>query len=278
MGLFGRKKKNNKEEHHAADANVNEKSVGSFAGFALLSEADWSKAQFIADFKDDWGVEIAEEEHAESPKDDNKLIYAEIDGQRVMVGFLDAPVPGGEAEYWAQGNYMWKDGVEIVKTHKAQLIISVLGGTDDIIARGRLFVKLAATAMRQKNALAFYNDGAVFPPDMYRTFCEPMKSGAFPVLNLVWFGIYGNDEEIGVYTYGMRRLGKEEMEVYVARENADLNEIRGFLADIVDYVVGQDVTLRDGETIGFTAEQKLPITLSKGIALDGNTLKIAYGE
>ena len=30
--------------------------------------------------------------------------------------------------------------------------------------------------------------------------------------------------------------------------------------------------------IGFSPEQRLPITLSAGIAVDGNTLKIAYGE
>ncbi len=274
FGLFGKKSSKN-EAHHDPESG---KSAGNFAGFALLSEANWDKAQFIEELKDDWGIEITEGEHAEKSEDDNKLIYAEIEGLRAMVGFVEAPVPNGEAEYWAQGNYMWKEGVEVVKAHKAQLIISILGETTDIIAKGKLFVKLAATAMRQKNALAFYNDGAVFPPDMYREFCKPMKNGAFPVLNIVWFGIYGNDKEIGVYTYGMRRLGKEEMEVYVPRENADLNEIRGFLADIADYVIGQDVTLRDGETIGFSAEQKLPITLSRGIAVEGNTLKIAYGE
>lgn len=203
-------------------------------------------------------------------------MYADVEGLRAVVGLIEAPVPNGEAEYWAQGNYMWKDGVEIVKTHKAQLIVCIMGDSPDILAKGKLYVKLASSALKQENALALYNEGAVFPPDMYIAFCEPMKGGALPILNLVWFGIYGNDKQIGVYTYGMRRFGKQEMEVYVPRENADLNNIRAFLLDIADYVLSGNVTLKDGETIGFTAEQKLPITLSKGIAVDGNTLKIAY--
>ena len=29
-----------------------------------------------------------------------------------MVGFIDAPVPNGEAEYWAKANFMWRDGEE----------------------------------------------------------------------------------------------------------------------------------------------------------------------
>ena len=275
MGLFGKKKT---EEHHKEKTAVEGKDAGSFAGFVLLSEPEWDKDKFIADFKEDWGIVIAEADHDEDPDDDGKLVYADVDGMHIVVGLIEAPVPNGEAEYWTQGNYMWKEGVEIVSTHKAQLIVCILSDTDDLLAKGKLYVKLAASALKQDNALAFYNEGAVFPPDMYRAFCEPMKNGALPLLNLVWFGIFGNDKEIGVYTYGMRRMGKEEMEVYVPKETADLNAVRSFLLDIVDYVLSGNVTLKDGETIGFTAEQKLPITLSKGIAVDGDTLKIAYGE
>ena len=274
MGLFGKKKK---EEHHEENDFDHSKAVASFAGFVLLSEPEWDKDKFLEDFKADWGIDITEEEHAENPDDDGRLVYADVEGLRVVVGLIEAPLPDGEAEYWAQGNYMWKDGVEVVKTHKAQLIVCILGDTPDILAKGTLYVKLAASALKQENAIAFYNEGAVFPPKMYIDFAQMTKDGRLPLMNLIWFGIYGNDEQIGIYTYGMRRFGKQEMEVYVPRENANLNDIRFFLLDIADYVLSGNVTLKDGETIGFTAEQKLPITLSKGIAVDGNTLKIAYG-
>lgn len=279
MGLFNfnKKKKENHEEHHEANGFDYSKDVGSFAGFVLLSEPEWDKEKFLSDFKADWNIEIAEDTHVDDEKDDGKLVYADVDGMRVVVGLIEAPVPNGEAEYWARGNYMWKDGAEIVKNHKAQLIVCVLSETDDIIAKGKLYVKLAASALNQQNALAFYNEGAVFPPDMYRAFSEPMKNGELPFLCWVWFGIFGNEKEAGVYTYGMRRFGKQEMETYVPRENADLNRIRGFMLDIVAYVLSGNVTLKDGETIGFSAEQKLPIKLSKGIAVDGETLKITYG-
>lgn len=38
----------------------------------------------------------------------------------------------------------------------------------------------------------------------------------------------------------------------------------------------QDVILRDGETIGFTAEQKLPISRSQGVYVGGESLKIEF--
>ena len=42
------------------------------------------------------------------------------------------------------------------------------------------------------------------------------------------------------------------------------------------YVIEYDVTLNDGETIGFSAEDKHAITRSEGAALPGMTLKIEY--
>ncbi len=79
----------------------------------------------------------------------------------------------------------------------------------------------------------------------------------------------------GIYTYGLRKFGKEEIEVYAP---ADLSDIRDFLMDIVHYILSDDVTLQDGETIGCSEEQKLAITLSEGIALDGMTLKLEYPD
>jgi len=53
-------------------------------------------------------------------------------------------------------------------------------------------------------------------------------------------------------------------------------ELRDFLIDISGYVVEYNVTLKDGETIGFTAEQKLPITRSEGVYVKGDSLKIKF--
>lgn len=281
MGIFRKKRDRHEAELSAAVSERTEdrgNDAGDFAGFVLLSEPEWDKEKFLADFKADWGFEIVEDGHCDNPEDDGKLVYGEADGLRITVGIIEGRIPGGEVEHFAGANYMWNDAVEVVSGHKAQLIVCIMSKTDDLIHKGIIFVKLAASALRQQNAIAFYSEGAVFEPKFYIDAAEFMKSGELPIINWVWFGLYGDEEKAGVYTYGLRRFAKEEIEIYVERNKADLNEIRNFLANIVDYILSEDVTLRNGETIGFTAEQKIPITLSPGIAVDGNTLKFAYFE
>lgn len=243
-----------------------------FAGFVLLNEAKLDKSKLYADLKNDWGIEIADD-----PATDDDVIYADIDGNRLVIGLMPSPVPNEEAEYWAKGNYMWADAEIAVAAHTAHVIIALLGG-GDLVERGKLFVKAVCAMMKQDNVVAFYNEGAVFSPKMYLDFAGMLRNGNAPVLNLIWFGLYANGDKAGVYTYGMRRLGREEMEVFADREKADFNALREFLMMVSSYVLDTGAVLRDGETIGFSEEQKLPITLSKGIALDGDTLKIGYAK
>ena len=74
----------------------------------------------------------------------------------------------------------------------------------------------------------------------------------------------------------MDMFGKDEMEVLDA--DASPSEVRDFLSCLVGYVLEYDVTLRDGETIGFTEDDKHAITRSEGVSLPGMTLKISYEQ
>ena len=72
-------------------------------------------------------------------------------------------------------------------------------------------------------------------------------------------------------------VDKKEIEVIGTEKTP--NELNEFLYDIAYYVIENDITLNPGETIGFTAEQKFAITLSKGISLEELYLKyVTNGE
>ena len=197
-----------------------------------------------------------------------------VSNMRVMAALMDVPVPDREAEIHAANNYMWPEAVEIVKTHQAQLIVAIMGKDAPVLERGKLFVKVLAALCRQKNVLGIYTSGTVFQPQFYLDASEMLRDGGLPILNWIYFGMYQTEKGWNTYTYGMKSFGKDEMEILEAV--ADPRELRDFLLNLACYVLDEDVVLRDGETIGFSAQQKLPIVRSKGVSLDGDTLKIAY--
>ena len=247
-----------------------EENAGTFAGFVLLSDADWNKTQLIQDLKTEWNINAVETEEEQSK---DTLVFSAGD-MLAAVGLMSAPVPNQEAEQNAENNYMWPEAVEAAKTHKAHLLVTVLGRNADLIERGELFVKIISSCCRQNNATGVYTSGTVFEPQFYAELAEIMKEGGLPVFNWIWFRLYRREQSVCCYTYGMNVFGKDEMEVLDAA--AEPAEVREFLSNLVFYVLEEDVTLNDGETIGFSAEDKHASTRSEGVSLPGMTLKIEY--
>lgn len=253
------------------DEEDGEKSPGIFNGFILLNTSECDLDQIKANLQQDWGITCP------PPAEDEKdgILVFESEGFMLAASFVDAPIPDGEAEHFAEANYMWKEAVDVTRTHVAQIILAVFTRSGTPQESGKMFTKLASSCLKLPNAVGIYTSGTVFQPEMYVELAELMKEdNAFPLLNLVYYGLARTENGVGAYTYGLRAFGKEEIEIIDSQ--ATPAELRDFLIDITGYVLEYDVTLRDGETIGFSEEQKLPITRSAGILVDGESLKIQF--
>lgn len=238
-----------------------------FNGFVLLDAHVFDPTTILHQLKQDWDIEY----EIEGTLEKDPLII-DVDGMMACITFIDAAVPDGEAEYYAKTNYLWKNGEEIVKTHVAQIMVSVMLMDHDVLDGATLYVKVVSSVLKHPHVLGVYTSLTVFQPELYQDFAASIQSGEIPLNNLVYFGLYANEHGMNAYTYGMRMLNKEEMEIL----NADMEaiELRELLFALAYYVVEADVELQDGETIGFSEEQKLPISYSKGVGVDGNSLKI----
>ena len=120
-----------------------------------------------------------------------------------------------------------------------------------------------------------YTSGTVFAPDFYRSVCAEMHQDQLPVPVWVFLGLYADESGNHAYTIGMRQFDKMEMEIRASQH--DMSDLHSTLLGICAYIISEDVTLHDGETIGFSAEQQLRISQSPAIAGSAEeTLKIAY--
>ena len=250
---------------------------GSFAGSVLLSKVEWDKEQLIRDLREEWG--IVDEEPDEGDEDDENsddAVVMRVGGMMLIVTLFHGHIPDNEAEINAENNYMWPEAVEVTKAHKAHIMVAVLGEEEKLLERGKLFTKAMAVCCKQKYATGVYTSGVVFEPRFYEGLADMLKKDELPIFNWVWFGLYRSEGGLNGYTYGMDVFGKEEMEVL--NTDAEPEELRDFLASLASYVLACDVTLQDGETIGFSADDKHTITRSPGVSLpeEQMTLKISY--
>ena len=250
---------------------------GSFAGSVLLSKAEWDKEQLIRDLREEWGIVDEEpDEGDEDVENSDDAVVMRVGNMMLIVTLFHGHIPDNEAEINAENNYMWPEAVEVAKAHKAHIMVAVLGEEEKLLERGKLFTKAMAVCCKQKYATGVYTSGVVFEPRFYEGLADMLKEDELPIFNWVWFGLYRSEGGLNGYTYGMDVFGKEEMEVL--NTDAEPEELRDFLASLASYVLACDVTLQDGETIGFSADDKHTITRSPGVSLpkEQMTLKISY--
>ena len=246
-----------------------EEAAGTFCGSVLLSEDKWDKDKLISDLQADWGIELPKED----TEDEDTIVN--FDKCRIVISKFPAPVPNEEAEINAENNWMWEEAVEVTKTHKAHIVVAILGDEEDLISRGLLYTKIMATCCKQEKAIGVFTSGVVFEPSYYMKSAEMIRDGELPIFTWVWFGLYRTENGLSTYTYGMKDFGKLELEILDADEEA--GKLLSFISAIASYILQDDVEFKDGETIGLSEEDIHQITLSKGVALpEQDTLKISY--
>lgn len=244
-------------------------------GFVLLKENRFDPARFLHTLQHEWGISPDE---GEDITNEDGILNFNVNGLLCALSLMPAPFPDGEAEQNAAFNYYWPEAVEETSKHQAHILLVVmpLGETDatpiDVMA---LYSKLACTALADENSIGIYTSGTVFAPDFYRDVCSSLHEGELPIPAWIFIGLYGSEAGSSAYTIGLEQFNKMELEILNSEhESADLH---AFLCSICDYLISQNVTLQDGETIGFSAEEKLIIARSPAVAgVAEETLKIDY--
>lgn len=251
------------------EKNEKGNSAGKLLGFVLLSTPEFDVEAFCNAMKEDWEIE------PEKPEEDETAIVFHVDGMLASVALMEAPVPNGEAEYWANSNFMTREkSIAASRAHKAHLMVIIMGLDSTPLNAGMLFAKVTSTCLKSSNALGIYTHGTVWLPEHYILGADGMKKGELPLMNLVFIGLYQDEKGVSSRTNGLGSFGKEELEILNSSHSP--SEVYDMMWNISSYLIKEGAVLHDVETLGYSAEQKLPLTLSQGIHVDGPSMKIGF--
>lgn len=240
-------------------------------GMVLLEEANSLDVKgVVSDLRDNWKLEVDDRESS----DESSVLV--IDGYSIAIGNMPLPIPGDEIKETAAYNYLWPNGEKEATKHKGHILLSILNAGKDPVAENLLFSKVASAILKHSKSLGVYIGGRtlLLSKDLYLGNTERMSAEDLPLYNWIYFGLRQDNGKQSIYTYGLADFGKKEMEII--NSSRSLEELNEMMFNMAHYVIAQDVTLKDGETIGISATQKLKIKESGGKFLDGSTLKIAY--
>lgn len=235
-------------------------------GFALLSSETLDWQSWITHLHKEAEIVIENQ-----PNEEN--IVFEVEGMQVVVAHMPAPIPNREVEECCQYNLLWPEAEQVVATHRSHVIVSVSGAPNPI-AGHLLFTQVISSMMQLDDALAFYMQPMVISAESYVESAQMLKDEELPVQLWVFIGLYQDEQGRCSYTRGLQHFGKYEIEVIHSEH--PLSDVFEFTMMIVDYLISYDVTLQHGETIGFSEEQRLSLTLSQGVAVEEESIKIGY--
>lgn len=264
MGLLDRLKKKTNPAPVTPQPPVVEPERGPILGFVLLDECQYDFTAFIHAMLEDWNV------HVQVSTEEETLIF-EVDGMKVVCGYIPAPIPDHEVEECAKRNFLWAEAEQITATHKAQIILSVMDH-NDVTEAYKLFTKAASSLLKMPHAIALYMHPMVHEASYYIEAAKALKEDILPIPLWVYIGMYRGEQGRNMYTSGLKVFGKDEIEVIDSQDDvANLYEV---LFMIVSHVIENNVSLKHGETIGFSENHKLDIKRSQGVAVEGYSLKI----
>ncbi|NDW17886.1 DUF4261 domain-containing protein [Dysgonomonas sp. 216] len=269
MGIFDFFKKKTQDTTPSKTESENSESRILLAMPMFKNNESYNIQKVIEHLKSFWQVEITEDEGAS----DETAVF-NIDGQMVAIAKMPAPIPYEDIVSVASYNYLWPNALDVLKDHTGHVIVTVMSGDLTPVDRFRILSKMLVSILSTSNCVGIYqgNETLLLSKEYYLNCVEDLQSGSIPVPLWVYIGVRVNDEnKVSIYTYGLTNFYQNEMEII--ESDKDAQELYNFILNITSYVIENDVTLKDGETIGYSADHKIAIKVSKGVFVEGKTIK-----
>lgn len=186
------------------------------------------------------------------------VLTFKLDGAVGAIALMPAPIPWSEIERPAQTALMWPDAASVLRDHRAHLIVTLFSRTGTVVDRKMRLTRVAAAAAQVTQALGVYwGDG----PSVHslEDFVEAAtnRSVESPPMH-TWLGLSitkPTPDRISLLTFGMEKFGHPNLLIDGPNGTASV----GFLFDFASYLITGNVTIRDGDTVGQSATQRIAV-------------------
>ena len=228
--------------------------------FVLLSEAQLPGGKEIASALGDFAA-LDETLHAEVVESSDQVISLKLDtGETAFVALMPASVPKGEAEEYARFSLSSFRGGWKIPQHCAHLVVALKPTVPaSAIVQLSRFTSLLAAIIKSSPAVGVYWGDARATHDSEFFLSVASNPEIVPRI-MLWSGMSmarEKDGRLSLLSLGMKQLDLPD--VLITAERTSANDAAATLFDLLAYVAQRGEALPEGDTIGATADQKLPV-------------------
>lgn len=188
------------------------------------------------------------------------VLEFELQGRTAYIALMPIAVPNGEADHAAPLSVSafgtgWK-----LPSHKAHLVVTFRGSDSASLSDSlSLFTSLLAAVVKSSNAVGVYWGAAGATHDA-KFLLSIAQEEDVDARIMLWTGVSLSrepDGRLSLLSLGMHQLNLPDL-LLIAPKSAG-NEALGAFFDLLGYVCKLGKPLPDGDTIGRTAEERLPV-------------------
>jgi len=261
MGLFDLFKKKEQPEE-AKKSNI-------LLAMPMFNNGETFDLKKVSDYlKSNWNTTISD------VNEENEAVSFSIQGETIVLATMPVQIPWGDIEGTAQYSYNWMSATKDLENHDSHIIVTVVSSKNSEVERFKILTKVLSSIVATTSCIGVYqgSQSLLIPREQYLESAEALKANQIPLDLWIYIGLRKGENGSSAYSYGLTAFDKLEIECINA--NIDLEEIHSLLSNVCAYVINSNVTFKSGETLGYTAEQKIKITESKGQFVDGLSLKL----
>lgn len=196
----------------------------------------------------------------------------------VIYGLMPAPIPWLDLEGPCKSSWLWPDAAEEMKAHRKHIIVTVSMDGDAIERLKTLTQATCALVASCESAVGVYwcDSQVVMSPQMFREFAIKLLPDGLPLYVWVDFRVGKKDGRTAGYTTGLSALGHMELETLTSDEPP--GELRERLYGLANYVIECGRVIRDGDTIGEDADERIRVVYAKSsFGRAGRVMRLDYG-
>jgi hypothetical protein len=204
------------------------------------------------------------------------IVIFHLDDEMVAISLMPAPIPWSDLEGPCATAWWWPEATERMRGHNSHVIVALMGGSDVVVERHlRLSHLIAAVAAHADAAGVYWGAGTVVHEPA--AFVEQTANLTPKRLEpLLWIDMrleQNKDGSFRYFTTGLAAFG--HLEIEIDRSRREPKEIFDFCYGIVKYVLTGAV-IKDNETIGRSAEEKIRVRHQPSMFDRGTVMKLAF--